>query len=92
MNHKNGYKTVIFDCDGVLLNSNNLKTKCFYKTVLPYGYSEADDFKRFHIENFGLSRYEKFEFYLNNINKKNTDLDLNVLLNTYKYLLKKKKF
>jgi len=61
------YQTVIFDCDGVILNSNNIKTQAFYETVLSYGEDVANDLVKYHIQNGGISRYQKFEFFLNNI-------------------------
>ena len=64
------YKTIAFDCDGVLINSNEIKTKSFLNTVLPYGENEAKSFIKYHKENFGVSRYEKFNFFLENIIKK----------------------
>ena len=34
--------TIIFDCDGVILNSNQLKTKAYYKATFPsYGHELA---------------------------------------------------
>jgi phosphoglycolate phosphatase-like HAD superfamily hydrolase len=61
------YETVIFDCDGVILNSNNIKTQAFYETALSYGHDLANELVKYHIENGGISRYQKFEFFLNNI-------------------------
>lgn len=61
------YKTIIFDCDGVILNSNKIKTKAFYETALLYGQKSANNLVKYHIQNGGVSRYKKFEFFLNNI-------------------------
>jgi len=32
------YKTLIFDCDGVILNSNKIKTQAFYDVAKIYGH------------------------------------------------------
>jgi phosphoglycolate phosphatase-like HAD superfamily hydrolase len=61
------YKTIIFDCDGVILNSNKIKTKAFYETALSYGKESADNLVKYHVQNGGISRYKKFEFFLKNI-------------------------
>lgn len=37
------YRTLVFDCDGVLLNSNMVKTQAFYSTALPYGEKAAKE-------------------------------------------------
>lgn len=61
------YKSIIFDCDGVILDSNKLKTHAFYQTALSYGKEAAQALVNHHIENGGISRYRKFEYFLNNI-------------------------
>ena len=61
------YRTFIFDCDGVVLNSNKVKTEAFYKAVLPYGEKFAETFVTYHQNNGGVSRYKKFEYFLSNI-------------------------
>ena len=61
------YKSVIFDCDGVLLDSNQIKTDAFYQTVLPYGENIAKQFADYHKKNGGISRNKKFEYFLKNI-------------------------
>lgn len=63
----NDYQTVIFDCDGVILNSNNIKTQAFYDSALIYGKDKANDLADYHIKNGGISRYQKFDYFLNNI-------------------------
>jgi phosphoglycolate phosphatase-like HAD superfamily hydrolase len=61
------YKTIVFDCDGVLLNSNKIKSKAFYNVALPYGEKFAQALLTYHIKNGGISRYHKFEYFLNQI-------------------------
>ena len=59
------YKTLIFDCDGVVLNSNKVKTEAFYETVVKkYGSQAATALADHHKTNGGISRYKKFEFFL----------------------------
>jgi HAD superfamily hydrolase (TIGR01549 family) len=61
------YKTLIFDCDGVILNSNEVKTTAFYNATLSYGEKFAQRFIKYHKENGGISRYKKFEYFMTEI-------------------------
>ena len=82
------YKTFIFDCDGVILNSNHIKTKAFWDSVIDYGEDEACQLVAFHKSRGGISRYKKFEHFIDNIlSHSKTDISrqslLNILLNRY---------
>jgi len=73
------FKTLIFDCDGVILDSNKVKSRAFYNAAFPYGKNEAEELVTYHKNNGGISRYVKFEYFLKNIvgvevMKKNLDL------------------
>ncbi len=57
------YNSIIFDCDGVILNSNNIKSNAFYETVKDFGVEFALQLYNYHIENGGISRYAKFEYF-----------------------------
>lgn len=61
------YSTLVFDCDGVVLNSNQVKTNAFYKATLPYGKQAAETFIEYHIQHGGISRYKKFAYFLESI-------------------------
>lgn len=58
------YTTLLFDCDGVILNSNQFKTDAFYQVALPYGVAVAEALVNYHIANGGISRYLKFAYFL----------------------------
>lgn len=60
------YDVVVFDCDGVLLDSNAFKTQAFAEVLREAGYPEPEieAFVRFQRANFGLSRYRLFEALL----------------------------
>jgi phosphoglycolate phosphatase-like HAD superfamily hydrolase len=73
------YKTLIFDCDGVVLNSNKVKTEAFYDSaVKKYGDDAATALANYHKANGGISRYKKFEFFLSHIVDSKSILDLEV--------------
>lgn len=61
------YNTLIFDCDGVILNSNPIKTEAFYKAALPYGKGAARALQAYHVQRGGISRYHKFEWFLTQV-------------------------
>ncbi|WP_312548568.1 HAD family hydrolase [Massilia sp.] len=61
------YQTLVFDCDGVLLDSNRVKTEAFRTVGLQYGEAAAESLVRYHMQNGGISRYRKFEFLLKEI-------------------------
>ncbi|WBE25068.1 HAD family hydrolase [Denitrificimonas caeni] len=58
------YATLVFDCDGVILNSNQVKTDAFYQAALPYGEAAAQALIDYHVANGGVSRYLKFGYFL----------------------------
>lgn len=78
------YKTLIFDCDGVVLNSNKIKTHAFFKAALPYGAETAQRLVDYHVKNGGISRYHKFTYFLDHlVNSGQSGPSLEELLNRY---------
>lgn len=61
------YATLVFDCDGVVLDSNKVKTEAFRQAALPYGIEAAEALVSYHISNGGVSRYKKFRYFLDEI-------------------------
>jgi phosphoglycolate phosphatase-like HAD superfamily hydrolase len=88
------YKYLIFDCDGVILNSNNIKTEAFGEVVASFGDKASKSLIDFHLERGGISRYEKFKYFVEvialklNLNLKHISLD--ELINRYSSIVKKK--
>ena len=64
------YRTIIFDCDGVVLNSNKIKTQAFYEVAISYGQEPTRELIEYHLKNGGASRYSKFEYLITKILKK----------------------
>ena len=60
---KENKKLVVFDFDGVLADSVNIKTKAFGLMYKEYGSDIVDKVKHHHIENGGMSRFQKFKHY-----------------------------
>lgn len=63
------YKTLVFDCDGVILDSNQLKIQAYYDTAIGFGAeeSQARALVDYHVHLGGISRYHKFEYFLREI-------------------------
>ena len=66
------YKIIIFDCDGVIFDSNDIKTIAFYESVKEFGEEKAGQFVKYHKENGGVSRYKKFDYFFDTILKDNS--------------------
>ena len=64
-------KNIIFDFDGVILNSIPVKTEAFRKLFQEYPTKVVDDFIEFHLENGGVSRYEKIRFFFEELLSEN---------------------
>ena len=63
------YKSIVFDCDGVVLDSNVVKTEAYFRTAKNLGAtdSEAQALVDYHVRLGGISRYHKFDYYLREI-------------------------
>jgi len=61
------YATLVFDCDGVVLDSNRVKTEAFRAAALPWGEKAAEALVAHHIAHGGISRYDKFAHFLEQI-------------------------
>lgn len=63
------YKTIVFDCDGVVLDSNIVKTEAYFRTAKSLGATDeqAQALVDYHVRLGGISRYHKFEYYLSEI-------------------------
>ena len=64
----NDYKTIIFDCDGVILNSNRVKREAYFKVALShYGEEHATSLVKYLSKNTGNPREHFFNHFLKNI-------------------------
>lgn len=77
------YKSIVFDCDGVILNSNKIKTEAFKKTAIPYGQEAAELLVDYHLKNGGVSRYEKFKWFVQNVLDEKVECHLDRLVSEY---------
>ncbi|MGY1488500.1 HAD family hydrolase [Methylobacillus pratensis] len=80
------YHTWVFDCDGVILNSNHLKIEAYYATAKNFGADDqqAQALVDYHIKLGGISRFVKFEYFLKQIlNKPFAQDDVEFLLQDF---------
>ena len=80
------YKTLVFDCDGVVLNSNQLKIQAYYDVAIKFGASEfqAQALVDHHVKLGGISRYPKFEYFLREIMQQGvTEQAMQALLDSF---------
>lgn len=80
------YATVVFDCDGVILNSNQLKIQAYFDTAIRFGANkaQAQALVDHHISLGGISRYPKFQYFLKEIlNQPVTEEATQRLLDTF---------
>ena len=63
------YKTLVFDCDGVVLDSNQLKTEAYYRVAVGFGadHEQAQALVDYHVRLGGISRFIKFRYFLDEI-------------------------
>ncbi len=65
----NKYKSLVFDCDGVVLDSNIVKTEAYFRTAKNLGATDAQAqaLVDYHVKLGGISRYHKFDWYLREV-------------------------
>lgn len=66
-------KTIIFDFDGVILDSMSIKTDAFAEIFKEFDSSAVDKLLEFHMQNGGISRYVKIRYFFEKL------LDVDIL-------------
>jgi phosphoglycolate phosphatase-like HAD superfamily hydrolase len=78
---------VVFDCDGVLLDSMLVKTEAFGELFRAWGDEAAEMMVRYHVDNGGMGRYEKFKYFFRHyLNRDASDRDIKDLDGRYREL------
>lgn len=82
------YQAFIFDFDGVLADSVNVKTEAFAKLFKSYGPEIEAQVVAYHLENGGITRREKFIYYYRELlHKPLTDDKMERLCNSFSALV-----
>ena len=63
------YQYILFDFDGVLAESNEIRFNGFRKLFKDYPQSQIEQLVKYAKANGGISRYKKIEFFFNRIRK-----------------------
>ncbi|WP_308621243.1 HAD family hydrolase [uncultured Desulfovibrio sp.] len=58
---------LVFDCDGVILDSVPVKTRAFARLAEPFGPEARDRFVMYHTVHGGVSRYRKFAWFFREV-------------------------
>tara|TARA_B110000858_G_scaffold30366_1_gene33144 strand:- start:1247 stop:1897 length:651 start_codon:yes stop_codon:yes gene_type:complete len=70
------FKYFLFDCDGVILNSNRIKTAAFRVALEKENELLIEKFIRYHKKNQGIDRYVKIKYFIEKIKKIKFDKDI----------------
>ena len=62
-------KAIVFDFDGVILESAKIKTEAFADVVKDYPKQQAEAFVAYHMIHMGISRHVKFRYFIEEILK-----------------------
>ena len=85
------FKNLIFDFDGVIIDSVVIKNKAFLQSVNKYSNFIKKRFMKFHLDNLGVSRVKKYEFLCQKIlGIKNSKILEKKLSNSYSKIVEKK--
>ena len=84
------YKTIVLDCDGVVLNSNQTKVDAYYNTAKRTGGTDAQAqaFVDYHIKLGSIPRNDKIRYYITDILKQPfTEARFQQLMDTFTVIL-----
>src|SRR5262245_13779030 len=62
-------RAVVFDFDGVILDSVGIKTKAFSELVAEHGAAAQKKMVDYHVAHGGISRFEKFKWFYREVLK-----------------------
>lgn len=72
--------SIVFDFDGVLVESVDVKTRAFAALYEPYGGKVVEQVVAYHLAHGGVSRYEKLRYFHSSILRKPLEKDEEDLL------------
>lgn len=84
----NKIKAIIFDFDGVIVDSVNVKTEAFAELYRPHGTDIEEKVINHHLNNGGMSRFEKFKIYHEEfLDKEISETEVNQLADEFSKLV-----
>jgi phosphoglycolate phosphatase-like HAD superfamily hydrolase len=81
-------RLVVWDFDGVIKDSLDVKTRAFVRLFEPYGTAVAEQVRRHHEANGGTSRFEKIPLYLRCAGEEPTDRRVGELCDAFGALVR----
>jgi phosphoglycolate phosphatase-like HAD superfamily hydrolase len=86
----NNIKTILWDFDGVIMDSNSLRDRGFEEVLKTFPKTEVDALMAFHRDNGGLSRYVKFRYFFEDIRGETiTDAEVNIWAQKFSEIMMK---
>lgn len=79
---------IVFDFDGVLVNSNELKRECFLNVANLYGDQIFDRFEQYCDRHPGETRFQKMRWLEQELNEAGVDISRDQLVAQYSYCVK----
>ena len=84
-----GKKNILWDFDGVIIDSSKIREFGFKKVLADYPSNERSELLDYHKENGGLSRYVKFRYFFEKIRGEKADEHkINVLAQEFSEIMK----
>ena len=84
------YDYLIFDCDGVILDSNRFKIQAYSDALPDERPKHIEIFLRYHKQHGGVSRYEKFRYYYNEIRRTlSPEREINIAIDRFAAIVRK---
>ena len=74
---------LFFDCDGVILDSNHIKTDAFRECLKNEKKEDIELFINYHKKNQGIDRFKKLNYFFSKIKKDFSHIDYFDALNRY---------
>lgn len=88
--HLDSVKMIFWDFDGVIKESVSVKTDAFIEIFYPYGPGVAKKVRLHHLENGGMSRFDKIPLYLKWSGVEPTNSKINEISNQFSMIVKNK--
>lgn len=78
------YKVILWDFDGVIMDSMSVRDKGFEIVLSEYPNNEIEELMKYHRRNGGLSRYHKFRYFFERIrNESVSEIEISNLANKF---------
>lgn len=82
------YKTILWDFDGVIMDSMAVRDKGFEIVLQSYPVDQVTILMEYHRKNGGLSRYNKFRYFFEEIRKESiTDSEIAILAEKFSLVM-----